>query len=83
MNDSLEASDANHGTDPATSYIQLDAHDHITIVKGQNSVLYGASMGGLVIFNEIPKSSKSPGRRPGWSAAWGVLGVATSRRMPR
>jgi iron complex outermembrane receptor protein len=52
MNDSLEASAANHGTDPGTSYIQPDAHDHITIVKGPNSVLYGSSMGGLVIFNE-------------------------------
>jgi iron complex outermembrane receptor protein len=61
MNDSLEASGANHGTDPATSYIQPDAHDHITIVKGPNSVLYGSSMGGLVIFNENPRKFDKPG----------------------
>jgi iron complex outermembrane receptor protein len=61
MNDSLEASGANHGTDPATSYIQPDAHDHITVVKGPNSVLYGSSMGGLVIFNENPRKFDKPG----------------------
>ena len=61
MNDSLEASAANHGTDPGTSYIQPDAHDHLTIVKGPNSVLYGSSMGGLVIFNETPRKFHKPG----------------------
>jgi iron complex outermembrane receptor protein len=61
MNDSLEASAANHGTDPGTSYIQPDAHDHLTIVKGPNSVLYGSSMGGLVIFNETPRKFDKPG----------------------
>ena len=61
MNDSLEVSGANHGTDPATSYIQPDAHDHVTVVKGPNSVLYGSSMGGLVIFNELPKRFDKPG----------------------
>ncbi|MBA4144085.1 MAG: TonB-dependent receptor [Nitrosospira sp.] len=61
MNDSLEEAGANHGTDPATSYIQPDAHDHITVVKGPNSVLYGSSMGGLVIFNETPKKFDKPG----------------------
>ncbi|SFW16237.1 TonB-dependent receptor domain-containing protein [Nitrosovibrio sp. Nv17] len=61
MNDSLEAAAANHGTDPATSYIQPDAHDHITVVKGPNSVLYGSNMGGLVIFNENPKKFEKPG----------------------
>lgn len=61
MNDSLEASGANHGTDPATSYIQPDAHDHITVVKGPNSVLYDSSMGGLVIFNENPRKFDKPG----------------------
>ena len=60
MNDSLEEAGANHGTDPATSYIQPDAHDHITVVKGPNSVLYGSSMGGLVIFNETPKKFDKP-----------------------
>ena len=60
MNDSLEEAGANHGTDPATSYIQPDAHDHITVVKGPNSVLYGSSMGGLVIFNETPKKFEKP-----------------------
>jgi iron complex outermembrane receptor protein len=63
MNDSLEEAGANHGTDPATSYIQPDAHDHITVVKGPNSVLYGSSMGGLVIFNETPKKFEKPGVR--------------------
>jgi iron complex outermembrane receptor protein len=61
MNDSLEVSGANHGTDPATSYIQPDAHDQVTVVKGPNSVLYGSSMGGLVIFNELPKRFDKPG----------------------
>ena len=60
MNDSLEEAGANHGTDPATSYIQPDAHDHVTVVKGPNSVLYGSSMGGLVIFNETPKKFEKP-----------------------
>jgi iron complex outermembrane receptor protein len=60
MNDSLEEAGANHGTDPATSYIQPDAHDHVTVVKGPNSVLYGSSMGGLVIFNEAPKKFEKP-----------------------
>lgn len=55
MNDSLEEAAANHGTDPATSYIQPDVHDEVTIVKGPNSVLYGSSMGGMVIFRENPK----------------------------
>ena len=64
MNDSLEAAGANHGTDPATSYIQPDAHDHITVVKGPNSVLYGSSMGGLVIFNENPRKFDNPACRP-------------------
>lgn len=63
MNDSLEEAGANHGTDPATSYIQPDAHDHVTVVKGPNSVLYGSSMGGLVIFNETPKKFEKPGVR--------------------
>ena len=63
MNDSLEEAGANHGTDPATSYIQPDAHDSITVVKGPNSVLYGSSMGGLVIFNEAPKKFDQPGVR--------------------
>ncbi|SCY52708.1 iron complex outermembrane recepter protein [Nitrosospira sp. Nsp13] len=63
MNDSLEEAGANHGTDPGTSYIQPDAHDHITVVKGPNSVLYGSSMGGLVIFNETPKKFDKPGVR--------------------
>ncbi len=63
MNDSLEEAGANHGTDPATSYIQPDAHDQITIVKGPNSVLYGSSMGGLIMFNEAPKKFDKPGMR--------------------
>lgn len=60
MNDSLEEAGANHGTDPATSYIQPDARDHVTVVKGPNSVLYGSSMGGLIIFNETPKKFEKP-----------------------
>ncbi|MDN5836001.1 MAG: TonB-dependent receptor [Nitrosospira sp.] len=63
MNDSLEEAGANHGTDPATSYIQPDAHSHVTIVKGPNSVLYGSNMGGLVIFNETPRRFEKPGVR--------------------
>lgn len=63
VNDSPEEAAANHGTDPATSYIQPDAHDHVTMVKGPNSVLYGSSMGGMVIFNETPKKFDKPGVR--------------------
>ncbi len=74
MNDSLEEAGANHGTDPATSYIQPDAHDHVTIVKGPNSVLYGSSMGGLVIFNETPKKFDKPGVRARLVGGMGSFG---------
>ena len=46
MNDSLEASAANHGTDPGTSYIQPDAHDHLTIVKDPTASCMVPASGG-------------------------------------
>ncbi len=74
MNDSLEEAGANHGTDPATSYIQPDAHSHVTIVKGPNSVLYGSNMGGLVIFNETPKRFDKPDVRARLVGGMGSFG---------
>lgn len=74
MNDSLEEAAANHGTDPATSYIQPDAHDEVTIVKGPNSVLYGSSMGGLVIFKEKPKKFEKAGAQARLTGGLGSFG---------
>ena len=63
VNDHLEEAGANHGTDPGTSYIQPDGHDHVTVIKGPNTVLYGSTMGGLVKFDETVKRFDKPSLR--------------------
>ena len=48
VGDAVADAACNHGMDPVTSYLQPDAYDRLTVVKGPNTVQFGPALSGLL-----------------------------------
>lgn len=61
LNDGIAMEGAcNHGMDPATSYIDPEAVDQGTVVKGPSTVRYAGVLAGALIFERKPPSVDAP-----------------------
>jgi iron complex outermembrane receptor protein len=54
VNDAVVDAACNHGMDPATSYLQPDSYDVLTVVKGPNTVQFGPALSGQVRVQRLP-----------------------------
>lgn len=48
VNDAVSDAACNHGMDPATSYLQPDSYDLLTVVKGPSTVQFGPALSGQI-----------------------------------
>jgi iron complex outermembrane receptor protein len=48
VNDAVSDAACNHGMDPATSYLQPDGYDLLTVVKGPATVQFGPALSGQI-----------------------------------
>ena len=48
VNDAVSDAACNHGMDPATSYLQPDGYDLLTVVKGPSTVQFGPALSGQI-----------------------------------
>lgn len=71
VNDAVADAACNHGMDPATSYLQPDSYDVLTVVKGPNTVQFGPALSGQVRVQRLPPE---PGQGSRLRAAVGRSG---------
>lgn len=60
VGDAVADAACNHGMDPVTSYLQPDAYDRLTVVKGPNTVQFGPALSGLI---RVERDAPEPGVR--------------------
>jgi iron complex outermembrane receptor protein len=61
--------------DPPTAYVFPSAHDKVTVLKGPQTVLYGAgNSAGVVLFERSPRYFASPGAEATGSLTFGGFG---------
>ncbi|MBI5925946.1 MAG: TonB-dependent receptor [Aquabacterium sp.] len=61
LNDGIAMEGAcNHGMDPATSYIDPEAVDQGTVIKGPSTVRYAGVLAGALVFERKPPSADAP-----------------------
>ncbi|WP_163144008.1 TonB-dependent receptor plug domain-containing protein, partial [Arhodomonas sp. KWT] len=71
VNDSAIPGGCPHRMDPPTAYVVPEAFDRITVLKGPQSVRYGASVAGTVRFERDTERFEAPGSRATLSALGG------------
>ncbi|WP_018717912.1 TonB-dependent copper receptor [Arhodomonas aquaeolei] len=71
VNDSAIPGGCPHRMDPPTAYVVPEAFDRITVLKGPQSVRYGASVAGTVRFERDTGRFEAPGTRAVFSALGG------------
>ncbi len=60
--------------DPPTAYVFPESYDSIKVLKGPQSVIYGSSIAGAVLFERKPEYFEKPGIRASGSLMFGSFG---------
>ncbi|MDT8317398.1 MAG: TonB-dependent copper receptor [bacterium] len=64
----------NNRMDPPTAYVYPESYDKIIVLKGPQSVIYGANVAGAVLFERDTKRFEEPGVRGIGSLLYGSFG---------